>query len=75
MLNVLAAQRSDTRTWDQTDFFGVGGVDPLQLRSALFQLRLDLVFVAADLSYGGEDQKVSSFQMVKDHQHHLIILI
>lgn len=66
MLNALVPERSDTLTWDQTDFFGVGGVDPFQFWSALFQLRLNLVFVAAYLSYKDEDWRVSSFEMVKN---------
>lgn len=40
----------DWRTQDQTDFFGVGGVDSPQFGSALLQLGLNLVLVAADLS-------------------------
>lgn len=48
-LDWLLSVLIDTLTEDQTDFFGVGGVDPSQFGSTLFQLGLDLIFVTADL--------------------------
>lgn len=48
-LDWLLSVSIDTLTQDQTDFFGVGGVDPFQFGLTLFQLRLNLIFVTADL--------------------------